>query len=158
MKIYNYDIVFREFPNETTLALNISGCPFRCTGCHSKYLQEDWGVTITRELIHELVLKNSGITCLGIMGGDADFRMVENISRWAREVNPDLKIGWYSGRDELPPFFHVKLFNYIKLGHYDKDKGPLTSPTTNQRMYAIWRDKNGEVDCIEDITNKFHKS
>lgn len=156
MKVYNYDIVFREFPNETTLALNISGCPCGCAGCHSKYLAEDIGTEVTRDFIHHIVLDNRGITCLGIMGGDADFKMVENISIWAHEANPDLKIGWYSGRDEIPPFFRIKLFDYIKIGRYDKDKGPLTSKTTNQKMYVIWRDKNGEVDCIEDITNKFH--
>ena len=29
------EVVFREFPDEVTLALNISGCPNHCPGCHS---------------------------------------------------------------------------------------------------------------------------
>ena len=47
MKYYNYDVVFQEIPDETTLAINISNCPCRCPGCHSKFLWEDVGVELT---------------------------------------------------------------------------------------------------------------
>ena len=35
LKYVNTGIVFQEIPDEVTLAVNISGCPCRCHGCHS---------------------------------------------------------------------------------------------------------------------------
>jgi anaerobic ribonucleoside-triphosphate reductase activating protein len=43
------DIVFREFPDEVTLAVNISNCPHRCKGCHSPHLQTDCGTELTEK-------------------------------------------------------------------------------------------------------------
>ena len=40
----NTDIVFQEFPDEVTLAINISECPCRCPGCHSQFLWADRGM------------------------------------------------------------------------------------------------------------------
>ena len=39
----DFDVVFAEIPGETTLAVNITGCPNRCPGCHSPHLQTDTG-------------------------------------------------------------------------------------------------------------------
>ena len=39
LKYAGYDIVFQEIPDEVTLALNLSGCPNGCPGCHSPHLQ-----------------------------------------------------------------------------------------------------------------------
>ena len=43
VRYHNFDVVFAEIPGETTLALNITGCPNRCPGCHSPHLQADEG-------------------------------------------------------------------------------------------------------------------
>ena len=43
LKYVNYDIVFQEFPDEVTLAINLSLCPVCCPGCHSQFLQTDVG-------------------------------------------------------------------------------------------------------------------
>ncbi len=43
LKFYNYDVVCQEIPDEVTLAVNITGCPNRCEGCHSPWLWEDGG-------------------------------------------------------------------------------------------------------------------
>ena len=37
LKYVNTQEVFQEFPDEITLAINISKCPCHCRGCHSNY-------------------------------------------------------------------------------------------------------------------------
>ena len=48
LKYTNTDIVFQEIPDEVTLAVNLSGCPCRCPGCHSPQLWGDIGEPLTR--------------------------------------------------------------------------------------------------------------
>ena len=49
LKYTNTDIVFQEIPDEVTLAVNLSGCPCHCPGCHSQYLWGDEGEPLTDE-------------------------------------------------------------------------------------------------------------
>ena len=61
--------------------------------------------------------------------------------------------GGYSGRDELPEGIDTAAFDYIKLGGWVEERGPLTAPTTNQRLYKVGPDGG-----MEDITERFrHK-
>ena len=62
MKYVDTKVVFSELPNEITLAINISGCPCACHGCHSSYLAEDIGVPLTYEELSRLIQANRGIT------------------------------------------------------------------------------------------------
>ena len=50
LKYLGYSIVFQEVPNEVSLAVNISGCPHKCEGCHSKYLWEYDGNYISDDI------------------------------------------------------------------------------------------------------------
>ena len=43
LRLASFDVVFQEIPGEVTLALNLSGCPNRCAGCHSPHLWEEVG-------------------------------------------------------------------------------------------------------------------
>ncbi len=153
VKYYNYDIVFAEFPDETTLALNISGCPNRCPGCHSPHLQNDCGQPLDEQAIKELLdCYGTAITCVGFMGGDAQPAEIERLAAFIRQVRPELRIGWYSGRSELPDGIRAEQFDYIKLGPWIETLGPLTSPTTNQRLYRIHSDGTRE-----DMTARFFR-
>ena len=91
------------------------------------------------------------------MGGDAEPYQVLTLAREIKENLKDLKVGWYSGRDKLPAGIELNLqnFDYIKLGPYIKEKGPLNCKTTNQKMYEIKYDS--EDYFMEDITYKFWK-
>lgn len=71
------------------------------------------------------------------------------------ERNP-IKIGWYSGRQELANEIDLRNFDYIKLGPYIKELGPLNNPSTNQRMYKVIHMSTGNSKLI-DITHKFWK-
>ncbi|MFI3292434.1 MAG: anaerobic ribonucleoside-triphosphate reductase activating protein [Rikenellaceae bacterium] len=147
IKFVSYDIVFQEVPDEVSLALNISGCPNRCPGCHSIHLIEDVGHELSEESLTSLVEQyRSSITCVCFMGGDADPSQIEYLGEFVQQ-RFGLKSAWYSGRNQMPR--NMKALNYIKLGDYRESCGGLNSPSTNQRMYKI---VDGEP-C--DITSRF---
>lgn len=157
MKYVDTAIVFDEVPDEITLAINISGCPCNCEGCHSSYLAEDTGVPLDYETIKGLIEKNRGITCLCFMGGDAHPEGINYFSKRLREDYPSLKIAWYSGRQELAEEIDLDNFNFIKLGPYVKERGPLTEPTTNQRFYRVIHTEVPSVILVEE-THRFWKN
>ena len=156
MKYVDTKVVFSEIPDEITLAINISGCPVRCPDCHSKYLWEDIGESLDRDSLHSLITNNKGITCLAFMGGDANKDYVHTLTYWVRTRHPELKIAWYSGMKEPIKRSQIKYLDYIKVGPYIKELGPLSSKTTNQRIYKIHHLDEGKLK-VEDITSKFWK-
>lgn len=137
LKYVDAKVVFAEVPDEVTLAINISGCPCNCRDCHSSYLAEDIGEPLDLQHLTNLIDSNKGITCVCIMGGDANPSEVDDIAQDIKEYYPELKVAWYSGRQELSKEIELENFNYIKLGPYIKDKGPLNCRTTNQVMLKI---------------------
>jgi len=166
LKYTDYDIVFSEIPDEVTLAINISGCPHRCPGCHSPQLQQDIGEPLTEEVLASLMDRyRLDITCICFMGGDCDPSGIARLSAWIHEVTgispygnksgalprpvPPLRTGWYSGNTRIAEGFDIKKsrLDYIKLGPYIAELGPLNRETTNQRLYRIGAD--GE---LTDIT------
>lgn len=155
IKYYNAMVVFEEIPDEITLAINITNCPCRCVNCHSKFLWGDVGTELTFEGLERLIKENDGITCVCFMGGDANPKEINDLATYISAKNmcgyKPLKIGWYSGKDELSEDIDIRLFDYIKLGHYDEKFGGLDKETTNQRLYKIAHDKESLI----DITSKF---
>lgn len=154
LKYANYDIVFQEVPEEVTLAINISNCPNHCPGCHSKYLWENIGKNLDKSELDRLVAQyKSGITCVCFMGGDAEPKEVAELAKQLKNSNKNLKMAWYSGKNELPENVSTEHFDYIKLGRYIEEFGPLDSATTNQRMMKRLSDGR-----VKDITEWFRKN
>lgn len=153
IKYVETEVVFREIPDEITLAINISNCPCHCEGCHSSYLAEDIGKELTIGELDSLIKSNSGISTVSFMGGDIDPSYIIELAKYVKEVYPELKIAWYSGRQEINDTVKESLayFDFIKVGPYIKELGPLDSRTTNQRFYKII---NGQ---LIDTTSKFWK-
>ena len=153
LKYVNTGIVFQEIPDEVTLAINISNCPCHCPGCHSHYLWEDIGLPLDTDAIDMFVGKFANdITCIAMMGGDADPKGVNLLAQYIHEEYPQLKVAWYSGRLRIPSTVCETDFDYIKVGPYIRHLGPLSQPTTNQRLYR--QTLNGD---FEDITYRFWK-
>ena len=149
MKYVDAKVVFAEVPDEVTLAINISNCPCHCKGCHSSYLAGDIGKSLNWDSLNALIYINTGISCVAFMGGDNDPKVVNMLAEKVKSLG--LKAAWYSGRQELSKDINLEYFDYIKLGPYMEEFGPLNSRTTNQRMYKVH-------DCeLEDITSKFWK-
>lgn len=158
MLVADYDIVFQEVPNETTLALNISECPHHCPGCHSSYLWESVGEVLTREWLTALLERYPYITCVSIQGGDRYYKEVMQVVQWIKEHG--FKTCWYTGFSTLPEDVRLTHFDYIKTGPYKQELGGLKSKTTNQRFYRVEHVPAGDIDSrtiLHDITYVFQK-
>lgn len=151
LKYVDAKVVFAEVPDEVTLAINISNCPCQCKGCHSSYLAQDIGTELTFNEVKKLIRKNSGVSCIAIMGGDAEPDKINTLASFITSHYNSIKVAWYSGRQELNNNIDLFHFDYIKLGPYKEEFGPLNSRTTNQRFYKV----NGRE--LVDITDKFWK-
>lgn len=147
MKYTSAEVVFREVPDEITLAIDISNCHIGCKNCHSKFLWQDIGTELTIEELDKLINNNRGITCVAILGGDSAISDVISCCKHIKERG--LKTCWYSGRF-LTPGDILKYLDFVKLGPYIEECGGLDKPTTNQRFYKVI---DGE---LVDITKKFY--
>ena len=162
LKYVDTKVTFSEVPDEISLCINISNCPCHCKNCHSPYLAEDIGEPLIYKDTHnnrtvincnplsELIEANKGITCVCLMGGDSNPEYINILGKTIKCHK--LKSAWYSGRQELSNSIDLSNFDYIKLGPYKEEFGPLNSKTTNQRFYKV-----NEKELI-DITNLFWKS
>ena len=157
LKYLNTQVTFSEVPDEITLCINITGCKIGCKNCHSSYLAEDRGIILGRTELVWLINNNIGITCIAFMGGDSSTIDINSLAKLIREVFPELKVAWYSGRQELSNDIDLKNFDFIKLGPYIEELGPLTSKTTNQRFYKVVDTGNLTYELV-DITDKFWKN
>ena len=151
MKYVDTKVVFKEVPDEIALAVNISGCVLHCKGCHSQYLWEDIGEILDENSLEALIAANQGISCVSLMGGDSDPVYIARLCRSVREAHPGLKLCWYSGRGLEEASVVLPYLDFLKVGPYDEQAGPLDSPATNQRFYAVM---DGE---LLDWTSKFIK-
>lgn len=68
-----------------------------------------------------------------------------------------IKIGWYSGKQELSKEIDLWNFDYIKVGPYREECGPLSCPATNQIFYKVFHFSSGKSKLI-DITYRFWKN
>ena len=153
LKYVGYSIVLQEIPDEVTLAINISGCPHRCEGCHSAYLWEHNGYYISEDL-EDLMEKYKGlISCVCFMGGTQNQMELGKLLLYIKQHN--LKTALYTGLDSMNDINTDVLENldYCKVGHYNQSVGGLNNRNTNQRMFKRDLESNG----WNDITYKFWK-
>ena len=153
MKYVDTLVSFSEIPDEITLCINISNCPNKCEGCHSSWLQKNIGIELNNYELYDIINKNSGISCVCFMGGDSNPEEINDLAIKIKSKN--LKVGWYSGNSEISDKINIKNFDYIKIGPYLKDKGPLSDKNTNQKMYEIIHFTG--MNSLKDITYKFWK-
>ena len=148
LKYADVAVTFAEVPDEIPLCINISNCPCHCEGCHSSYLAEDIGDILDVKSLDKIISKYGGISCVSFMGGDSEPLMVNILAKHVKEKY-NLKVCWYSGRQELNEDIELGNFDYIKLGPYKEEFGPLNSRTTNQKFYKV---EDGE---LVNVTSKF---
>ena len=159
LKYVDTKVTFSEVPDEISLCINISNCPCHCKNCHSSYLAQDIGTELTFNEVRKLIKKNSGISCIAFMGGDSEPKRIDALASFVTN-HYQLKVAWYSGRQELSKDIELSNFDFIKIGPYIEELGPLNHKTTNQRLYRIVLDYYDDGTSgyeLEDITHKFWK-
>ena len=141
LKYASYSIVMKEVPNEISLAINISGCPYRCKGCHSQYLWEYTGAYLTNNLEKLLNMYDGLITCVCFMGGDQNESELLECLKIVKQRK--LKTCLYTGKDFINNFRYdvINNLDFIKTGKYIEELGGLNCSTTNQRMYDLNNNK-----------------
>ena len=137
-------VVMEEIPDRVSLAVDISNCRGNCVGCHSPFLKQDVGEELTAEIIDRLVADNFGVNCFLFLGEGQDPLAILSLAAHVRELGLDVAL--YSGREEVEDEFW-EAFDYLKLGPYRPECGPLNKRTTNQRLYHHGK----------DITERFWK-
>ena len=148
IKYIDTEVTLAEVPSEISLCISISGCTIHCPGCHSPHLWNDIGNILTIDKLDELIAANDDISCVCIMGGDHDVDTVYALGKQIKSRG--LKSAWYSGVMRPLDDKLAEYFDYIKIGPYIENLGPLTKKTTNQRFYKI-TNINGKITFVNII-------
>lgn len=135
LRYWDYALTFAEIPDEISVCVDVTGCPFRCEGCHSPWLRKDIGQELTEDAVAEMLKRHPDATCVCLMGGDSDHGAVAELADRIHEAF-GLKTAMYSGSDSYDAGLAEHL-DYYKVGAWKAEFGPLTDRRTNQRLYKM---------------------
>lgn len=153
LPVVNKGITLTEIPNRISVFFEIGNCTCHCDGCHSPEL---WDTNYTRPnmTVQEIIdyvdeQYKLGANAVVLMGGMNNKDVSKDVFTLLLLKLSTRQVGIYVGSDDLEwlPLLPVR---WIKAGGYEKDKGGLDSPTTNQRFYEydptnrVWKDKTKE--------------
>ena len=141
LKYLGYGVTLQEVPNEISLVINISGCPYKCKGCHSQYLWEYDGEYISKELKDILDFYEGMITCVCFMGGNQNTQELLEHLKAIKKKN--LKTCLYSGCESLNDVeILLPHLDWVKIGRYnesfrtdDNIQYGIKLATSNQHIY-----------------------
>lgn len=161
---YSPQVTFREIPDEISLTIPTL-CYNHCSkDCNSKFCWiENWKEKkeeLTGNAFANLLKENPGITCVTFMTS-TNFYQLRGYFWYIKANHPNIKTALYIGQNldyllKYRDFCELNFENidYIKVGAFDKNFGPLDNPNTNQRFYKINHLCKGK-DKFENITDKF---
>ena len=129
-------IVFRELPEEVSLAYLISGCELKCPGCHSS---DSWdssrGEVLDRNSLGaDLQRFRPWISCVLFMGGEWNLERLCELLVLVHQA--ELKTALYTGQISVPTDLECHL-DYLKTGPYIAKLGGLEWPNTNQKLIRL---------------------
>lgn len=120
LKYIGYAITFQEVPDEISLVFNISGCPYKCDGCHSTFLWEYIGNYLLDDIEYVIDKYIDYISCICFMGGDQNKSDLIEAMKICREKY-HLKTCLYTGNDSLEYIEDILPYlDWLKIGRYDK--------------------------------------
>jgi len=96
---------------------------------------------LTFNILDRMIHNTPGVSCIAFMGGDAEPDDVLAKARFVHDNFNTVKTCWYSGSVAPPTagsdgsVLSYDSLDYLKIGPWIKERGPLGSPGGNQRMY-----------------------
>lgn len=138
MRYSDVQVVFKEIPNEISLAIQVTDCLYNSIDCHPANSSTlDAGEELSFYKLNRLIQQSIGhITCVLFLGGESEHDSL--VARLKLIHSYGLKTALYSNL-ELNQISEELLnhLDYLKYGRYNKDLGALNSPLTNQRLINI---------------------
>lgn len=155
--LFNYAVSMQEVPNEISLTIGLYDCPFHCEGCHSPSAQksgaEEGAPLLDKDYFVNLLRANHKVSVVTFFGGDTNPEALIELLSEAR--SRDYKTCLYTGATKVSSRL-LEHLDFVKVGPYQEAAGPLTSNTTNQRMYMRTRRTGKKLEeAFLDITHKF---
>lgn len=133
-------VTLTELPEKIAVYFVLGDCHQHCPGCHSPELGEPikspW--TMTELCSYAANQISKGANAILLMGGTTNNIRKDDLILLINLLAAIAPVGLYSGSDDDD--LHYEIANHahltwLKTGSYQKEKGNLESPTTNQRFY-----------------------
>lgn len=136
MNYFDFQVVLQEVPGEISLCFSITGCTFRCEGCHSPFLwKKGTGSKLTKEKYCELLQQYKNLaSCVLFMGGEWHKEELIELLKLAKEQQ--FKTCLYTGEKQVEKEILNEL-TWIKTGKWIESLGGLSSKKTNQKFIEI---------------------
>ena len=125
-----------EIPGQKSLVIYISDCQNNCHNCHTSYLKRPFGTLLVDNFMDLFNLYYNYFDVVCFMGeGKNTKKEHQEFNYYCKIIKSrKKKVALYCGRNcTLEKWMYS--FDYIKIGSYEEDKGPLTSINTNQKLY-----------------------
>ena len=159
IKYVTSQITTTEVPGLISRCFSISNCGKQCKNCHSPELQGDNGDPLTEDVLKKYIEEDKGkpIDCYVFLGEGKDNTTLKKLFKIVKDAG--YKVCLYTGDDNFNIYDNFYGFiDYLKIGHYNENRGGLNSPGTNQKFYEIKYDEYlGSKACnIKDCTHYFY--
>lgn len=135
-----YETVLMEVPNEVSLSFSLTECPNKCKGCHWEHLNKPGeGEELTEELFTS-ILENQypAYTCVLFFGGEWNTKYLMKLMNIVKDKYPSINLALYTGNEfkDLDKNL-IDILDYVKVGRFIEELGPLNKRGTNQVLYKL---------------------
>ncbi len=141
-----------EIPTKQSLVIYISNCQHKCKNCHTPYLHDSFGDSLKDnfQTIFNIYYNYFDVVCF--MGeGKESIKEKDEMIKYCKFIHDNKKqVALYCGRDCYIESW-MKCFDYVKIGSYQEEKGPIVKKTSNQKLFKKENNK------YKDITYMFWK-
>ena len=151
-------ITLNEVPDHVALYFEIGNCTQNCPHCHSPHLTAQQTVAFTSIEDMEHMAEHAaeqGANAIVLMGGTTNGISKRDLITLLRRLSCILPVCLYSGSDDEEydkDIARVAGISWLKTGSYQKKRGGLDNPRTNQHFYeveeCICMDKSDTYLCV----------
>lgn len=133
-------VTLTELPGKIAVYFAFGNCQNHCDGCHSPELTYPVENPLTNAFMKGYAAEqiNKGANAILLMGGTTNGIAVDDLIYLINSLDTLAPVGIYSGSNDDALHQHIadrSRLTWLKTGSYQKEKGGLDNPLTNQRFY-----------------------